>query len=152
MNELNRSFRLLQVDDASDEVVLLEYAIRRSGLPVECFSALGGAEAMCHLDSASTELPDTILLDVEMPEISGFDVLDYIRQNRSFSHIPVVMFSSSSDERDVFRARKMGATAYVLKPTCLDATVEFVAALYESWSRCEPLVGWCEFMKNGLSK
>ena len=61
-------------------------------------------------------LPDLILLDINMPKVDGFEVLSTIRQSPNLRTIPVIILSSSCEERDVYRAYDLGANCYLSKP------------------------------------
>jgi DNA-binding response OmpR family regulator len=64
--------------------------------------------------------PDLMILDINMPEISGFDMLEYVRRNPDWQDIPIVMLSTESSEVLIEQAIEMGADAYVSKPVTID--------------------------------
>ncbi len=75
--------------------------------------------------SASRDLlagvqPDVIILDIMMPGVSGIDMLEFMRQQRDFTHIPIVMLSSETTDVQVDEAMELGADAFVFKPVTLD--------------------------------
>ena len=125
---MTRALRILQVDDESDDLFLFSHAVRAAALPVEVYAAAGGSDALLQLPDVK---PDLVLLDLNMPAISGFDVLAGLR--RSAPHPLVVIFSSSSERADIDRARHLGADGFYVKPCGLCDLVEFVRNLYEDW-------------------
>jgi CheY-like chemotaxis protein len=72
------------------------------------------------------ERPDMLILDIHMPEISGLDMLEYVRRNPNWRRIPVIILSSEASEIEIERAMDLGADAYICKPVTLD---ELEAAL-----------------------
>ena len=75
-----------------------------------------------------------------MPEMSGFEVLEALKGEAA--ELAVVMYSSSEHERDIERARELGAHAYCVKPPGLEQLVEFIKVLYHSWVRAEKPCQW----------
>jgi DNA-binding response OmpR family regulator len=66
------------------------------------------------------ETPDILLLDINMPEVSGFDMLEFIRRRSQWDHLPVIMLSSETTDAQVDHGRQLGADAYLFKPVSLD--------------------------------
>lgn len=80
------------------------YNILTAGNSIEAFKAIEGPEKI-----------DLILLDLLLPDIDGFMILEKIRQNKQFQTIPVIVFSNLSEEKDVSRATKLGASEFMIK-------------------------------------
>src|ERR1043166_4567515 len=78
---------------------------------------------------ATSGLPRLILLDIDLPGMSGHDVLNAIRESRETAHIPVVMFTSAEDDRNVVRAFSTGATSYIVKPVQFERFQETIKSL-----------------------
>jgi len=102
---------LLVVDDNEVNRDLLSRRLRRLGHEVEC--AAGGAEALAML--AARE-PDLVLLDVMMPDMNGYEVLERIKQSESLRHVPVIMVSALDELASVVRCIELGAADYLPKP------------------------------------
>lgn len=85
-------------------------------------------------DRAAHPLPDVLLLDLNMPGMNGFEVLEAIRREPSCKRLIVHVMSASSRELDIDRAYELGANSYVVKPGRVDDLVRFVATL-EQWHR-----------------
>ena len=106
----------LLIDDDLDDRLLFQIALEDSKAHVGYMEASGCNEALKLLENSS-ELPDYIFLDLNMPEIDGVECLSILKQHNRFAHIPVIIFSTSSDPEDVSRTRKLGAIDFVSKPS-----------------------------------
>ena len=125
----------LLVEDDPNQALLMERAFQKAGVLAPLPTMKDGEEAIAYLSKLAeaghpdVSLPSIIILDQELPRKSGLQVLEWIRGNRSVTHIPVVILSSSTNPDHVNRAYQLGAYSYLLKPTSLDALVELVARL-----------------------
>lgn len=115
---------LLVVDD--DEVILTiaELGLKRAG-----FNVVRCTSGMACLESLMYYTPDMILLDVEMPIMSGIQTLEVIRSNEEFKDIPVMFLTGSTDTGTVVAAKSLGAVGYVVKPFIPQELVEKVKAI-----------------------
>ncbi|HEU4698757.1 MAG TPA: response regulator [Gemmatimonadales bacterium] len=86
-------------------------------------------------DGRPAGLPRLVLLDLELPKLDGFEVLQQLKANPRTRMIPVVVFTSDADERDVVRCYQLGANSCVAKPVAFDAFRETVAELGRYWLR-----------------
>lgn len=100
--------------------------------------AKDGFEALAflrqQLQSGDGSLPDVILLDLNMPNMDGFEVLAEVKSAPLLRRIPVVVFSTSGDQEDVDRAYEEGANSYVLKPARLDDLKQSLELVATYWS------------------
>ena len=103
--------RVLVVDDESDIVALVAYHLAKSGYLVS--TATNGSEAITR---TRQEHPGLIVLDLMLPDISGFEVLETIRADESISDTPVLMLTARRDEPDRIRGLSLGADDYLTKP------------------------------------
>ena len=106
-----RAARVLVVDDNEVNRELLSRRLRRLGHDVEC--ATGGAEALA---MAAAREPDLVLLDVMMPDMNGYEVLERIKESASLRHVPVIMVSALDELSSVVRCIELGAADYLPKP------------------------------------
>lgn len=90
-----------------------------------------------YADRRKFPLPNVILTDLKMPGMDGFAFLEWLRDNPEYSIVPVVVYSNSHLERDVREAYRLGANAYISKPSALKDMVQMLRLIYEFWSRCE---------------
>ena len=103
--------RILVVDDEPDITALVAYHLARSGYRVS--TAANGVEA---LQAARDEQPALIVLDLMLPELSGFEVLERIRADKSLAETPVLMLTARRDEPDRVQGLSLGADDYLVKP------------------------------------
>jgi CheY-like chemotaxis protein len=126
--------RILLVDDDPNDVELTVAALSEHKLNAEIKDVADGAQALDYLHRRGAYAaeppghPSVILLDIKMPKVDGLTVLRRIRSDAKLWMIPIVMFTSSREERDLMRSYQLGANAYVVKPL---EYVEFMDALKE---------------------
>jgi CheY-like chemotaxis protein len=83
----------------------------------------------------SNPLPSFMLLDLKMPRMDGFDVLEWLARRPEFNHIPAYILSSFSNYPDVQRARELGAKDYLVKPVQVSELVGMIQKLYADWNK-----------------
>lgn len=106
-----RAARILVADNDEDVLTLVAFRLERAGY--EVLVARDGAQA---LDRARAELPDLCVLDVMMPQLTGYDVTQRLRADPRTRAIPVILLTARVQEADVERGYDAGADAYVRKP------------------------------------
>lgn len=130
---------LLVEDDADDERLTLR-AMAKNNLSNEIVVARDGAEALDYLFGTGAFagrdpaiLPHVVLLDLKLPKMDGLAVLQRIRNDERTKFLPVVVLTSSSEERDQIRSYGLGANSYVRKPVDFDRFIEAVTQLGLYW-------------------
>ncbi|MDB6125191.1 MAG: putative response regulator, CheY [Pedosphaera sp.] len=131
---------LLIVDDREDDVLLTKRAFQRAGSKCQIEVCQNGEQAIQYLagqgnyrDRAAHPLPELILLDIKMPGIDGFQVLQWLRNQAFLKAIPVVMLTTSDEPKDVTRAYKAGANSYLVKPIDYEQLEKNLPLLLEYW-------------------
>lgn len=116
--------KVLVVDDEPNIVLSLEFLMEQAGF--EVVTAEDGEQALARINDAH---PDLLLLDISLPGISGFDVLEQLRGNAATAQLPIIMLTAHG--RDVEREKGMalGADDYITKPFSTQSLVEKVKAL-----------------------
>ncbi|MEP6757365.1 MAG: response regulator [Chthonomonadales bacterium] len=99
---------------------------------VEALAYLNGEESFG--DRENYPFPDLLLLDLNMPRINGFEVLEWIRDQEKFRHLLVHVMSYSSRDSDIERAYELHANSYIVKPSRVDRLTELIIALHQ-WHR-----------------
>lgn len=127
--EDNESDELLTVRALEKAQVANEIAVVRDG--EEALEYLFGTGAYAGRDV--TQLPTVVLLDLNLPKIGGLDVLRRIRADERTRHLPVVVLTSSGEERDVVQSYQLGANAYVRKPVDFNEFAQATKALGLFW-------------------
>jgi two-component system, chemotaxis family, response regulator Rcp1 len=125
---------ILLVDDSRADVELVKYWLGgRPGAP-RLIVAQDGVEALRMLrENSGTPRPDLILLDLNLPLKPGHRVLAEIKQDPQLRHIPVVILSSSSAERDIASAYELHANCYLTKPMDIDSFADALRSIEEFW-------------------
>lgn len=130
---------LVAEDDRTDAYFLNEVFIR-SGIQANIKFVRDGQEAVWYLkgekefsDRTANPFPQILLLDLKMPRMDGFDVLDWIRGQAQCRRLKIIVLSSSAELQDIDRAYDLGASSYLTKPTGAPAMVDMVRRLKEYW-------------------
>ncbi|NJL90251.1 MAG: response regulator [Coleofasciculaceae cyanobacterium SM2_1_6] len=126
----NRS--ILLVEDNPDDEKLVIRSLRRSKIVNEINVARNGEEALNILFS-DAPLPTVVLLDIKLPKIDGLEVLRRLRAHDRTRLLPIVVLTSSSEERDIIDSYSLGANSYVRKPVEFDKFAEAVQQLGLYW-------------------
>lgn len=130
-------FDILYVEDNHSTIRLVEEAFVESGMSVRLHAVQTGSEALdvltCERDQTTTPHPDLVLLDLDLTEMSGLDVLEQVRDRPALCSIPVVVFTDSDDTADIEAAYDCGANAYVQKPSDFDDLVAFARRAVDFW-------------------
>jgi CheY-like chemotaxis protein len=126
---------ILLVDDRSVDIDLTRRAFAKRKLlnPIEV--ARDGEQALAYFDrwEAGEPLPICILLDLRMPKINGLEVLRRLKSHPRFSSIPVIMLTTSKDDRDVEEAYKLGCNSYIIKPVEFEKFMEVASNIEVYW-------------------
>jgi len=133
---------ILVADDDAQDTMLVKMAVERGSLGLQLSSVKDGEEAINYLlgrekfsDRQTHPFPKMLLLDLKMPRLSGFDVLSFVRQQPELRKLPVVIFSSSDDPKDIQRAYDSGANSYLCKPHSNDDLSALLKALEDYWCK-----------------
>ena len=131
---------ILYVEDEETDVLLLQHALSRASITNLLKTVKDGKAAKDYLagyppftDRRVHPLPGLVLLDLNLPYWSGFEVLEWIRQQPQLRRLPVVIFTSSSRPGDISRAYDAGANGYLVKPNALAELTSQVLALRDFW-------------------
>ncbi len=112
---------------ADDSVYIRQSII--TTLSHEGFDVKEAVDGLQTLEQLSKESPDLLLLDIEMPHLNGYDVLNIIRTHHEFAELKIIMLTSRSSEKHKRRARELGADAYLMKPCTKDLLLETIKSL-----------------------
>ncbi|MBM4136524.1 MAG: response regulator [Nitrospira sp.] len=140
--------RILLVEDNPNDVELTLEGLSEYNLANEVVVARDGAEALDYLYHREqfADLPDgnpaVILLDLKLPRVDGFEVLRIVKSDEKLKLIPVVVLTSSREERDLVESYKLGVNAYVVKPVDFHEFTDAVKELGIFWALInEPPLG-----------
>jgi len=124
--------RILVADDSRDDVFLLRQAFSEAGLAASIDHMLDGEQAIQYLLKADPA-PDLILLDLKMPRMDGFGVLECLRTQPRLRDLPVVVLSASIIEEDKNKAKALGARAFFTKPASSEDLIALVTNISQQW-------------------
>jgi CheY-like chemotaxis protein len=131
---------IVLVEDNPDDASLAIRALRKNGINNSLIHLKDGEEAIdfifcrgSYSHRSFDELPKLILLDLKMPKVDGFEVLKQVKSDARTSRIPVVLLTSSNQERDVLKSYQLGGNSYIVKPVEFELFVKTVAGMGLYW-------------------
>ncbi|HET8934991.1 MAG TPA: response regulator [Polyangiales bacterium] len=128
--------KIMLVDDNEADIELTKSTLEEGKVRMHIFTAMDGQDALDQLEATlkkGEELPDLILLDLNMPRLDGRGFLSKLRQTEQLKAIPVVVLTSSDAEQDIVKSYKLGANCYVNKPVGLDEFQKIVRTVEHFW-------------------
>jgi two-component system, response regulator len=127
--------RILLVDDSADDVALTLRALRKNDITNTVQVASDGEEALRCLfpEDGQEPLPALVLLDLNMPKVSGLEVLRKIRGHQRTRYLPVVVLTTSSEDRDIAQTYDLGGNSFVRKPVAFDEFLNTMRMLGCYW-------------------
>jgi DNA-binding response OmpR family regulator len=140
MESTNKLGRILMVEDDPKDVELTLTALEEYNLANEVVVTRDGEKALDYLfcrgeyKMRSGENPAVMLLDLKLPKVDGLEVLKQVKSNENLRMIPVVVLTSSKEERDMVASYKLGVNAYVVKPVDFHEFVNAIKELGVFWA------------------
>jgi len=129
----DRSLEILLVEDNPRDEELTLHSLRRHNVTNKIHVVRDGQEALDYLFGGETSTPRVILLDLKLPKVDGLDVLRRVKGDDRTRDIPVVVLTSSREERDLAEAYKLGVNSYVVKPVNFERFADAVRQLGLYW-------------------
>ena len=130
---------ILMADDDDDDFLLTRKALEESKLLNTLIRVKDGEELLDYLlkrgnyETAEVERPGVILLDLNMPRKDGREALKEIKSNPELSEIPVVIFTTSKAEEDIYRSYQLGVNSFITKPVTFENLIKVMKALGKYW-------------------
>jgi CheY-like chemotaxis protein len=140
---MDQPLHVLLVDDDADDREIFTWTLNNIYPSAVIATATDGEDALERLEQWDY-IPDIIFLDLNMPRMNGFDFLQHIRRRDKWRELPVIVYSTSSNPRDIARSRETGATDYIVKGTEM-ATVR--RDLLQALERYRPPLSEHEYRK-----
>lgn len=132
---------LLVVEDSEDDIFFIERIFRQLGARCELRFARDGVEAVEYLsgkgrfkDRGKFPVPTMILMDLKMPRMNGFEVLEWMQKQPEIKLIPTIVVTSSTLQEDVTRAYRLGANAVMNKPVDKDSLLQMLKTFHVYWT------------------
>lgn len=140
-------FRILIADDDADDVQLTKDCFAENKLDIAVNDVGDGQILMDHLKEMSgvaglKNLPQLILLDLNMPRKNGLEALKELKQDDMLRKIPVVIFSTSNASKDIEKAYELGASCFVSKPNTMEEWCDKMGKLGNFWMECVKVSVW----------
>ena len=137
MTRKTKPIDILLVEDNPGDVRLTQEALRDAKVRNTLHVVSNGVEALAFLRQigqyAGALHPDLILLDLNLPQMSGNEVLEHIKQDEELRRIPVVVLTTSQAEQDIVKSYNLHANAYVVKPVDLEQFIIVVKSIESFW-------------------
>lgn len=124
---------IVLVEDNPDDEALTLRALKKQNIANEIVVLRDGVEALEFLLAPENPLPHLVLLDLKLPKVDGLTVLKQLRDEPRTELIPIVVLTSSNEDRDVIEGYRLGANSYIQKPVDFDQFAEAVRALGLYW-------------------
>lgn len=133
-----RSLRVMFVEDNPDDIEITRRAFRQRDLVSDIEVMRDGQDVVDRLlpEGAGAEVPhppDLILLDLNLPRLNGFEVLERLRASERFTAVPIVVLSASGRQEDVLRSYHLGANSYLQKPAVFEEFTDLLEVLGRYW-------------------
>ncbi len=142
---MNKLINILLVEDNEGDILLTREALESGKLINNLDVTRNGELAINFLtdiiENNEKDLPDMILLDINLPKKNGQDVLHFIKEHDLLKHIPVIMLTTSSSEKDVLTSYRNHANCYITKPIDVNNFMSIIAKLEEFWISIVKLPG-----------
>lgn len=139
MNEMSQ-FTVLLVEDDLNDIFLVKRAFKRAQVTNPLQVVTDGAEAIQYLqgkgkyaDRRTYPLPKLIVMDIRMPRKTGFEVLEWVKNDGQLKRIPIIIVSSSDSPQEINRAYELGANAYMIKPMDFKSVENLFQSITHYW-------------------
>jgi CheY-like chemotaxis protein len=129
----NEELRVMLVEDNPEDVAFTRIILKKNRLDrnlVVAADGKGAIETLERLAEDGSKIPDLILLDINLPDISGIELLTRLKLDPRFSRIPVVMLTGSNVDDDIQRSYDLGAITYLVKPISKDALMLVIKNIF----------------------
>jgi len=130
---MDLKIKVLLVEDNPEDAAVTARVLKHNMLSNGLIIAASGNEALSALkNKSSSELPQLILLDINLPDVSGIDLLTRIKSDSNLNAIPVVILTGSNEDQDIQKSYDLGASSYLVKPISNDALMLVIERLFYS--------------------
>jgi CheY-like chemotaxis protein len=128
---------ILLVEDDNVDAMTVKRAMRDLKVGHSVIHLVNGEEAMKYLTSPDTEKPFLVLLDLNMPKMNGIEFLKVMKTNSELKTIPVIVLTTSKEQRDILSSFELGASGYMVKPVDYSKFVEILSKVMIYWNSSE---------------
>lgn len=131
---MKKTLKILLIEDDTIEVMKFIKVIETLGEKHQIIESKNGEEAMDTLKSTK-QLPDIIVLDLNMPKVNGVEFLSSLKEDATLKYIPAIVLTTSNNPKDIMECYKIGIAGYILKPLKYEDYVSRIKKVLEYW--CE---------------
>ena len=128
-----QSVDLLVVEDSPADVDLVEEVLTEFENNIELHVTRNGVEALGFIRDEEQDFPDLILLDLDLPQMNGFEFLDELKGDPDFKHLPVCVLTMSNAEEDILKAYRRGANSCLTKPLGFEEFNQIMQSVNSFW-------------------
>jgi len=130
-----KSIHILLIEDNEGDILLTLEGLEDSRIANRVSVIRDGKAAIDFFETTAdkSEIPDLVLLDINLPKKSGHEVLQYIKKSEKYNQLPVIMLTTSSSERDILSAYKHYANCYITKPIDVSEFMNAIAKIKDFW-------------------
>jgi CheY-like chemotaxis protein len=137
-------FPILIAEDDENDTLILQQALRKVGFCNPFHISENGQDAMQYMkgeepytDRKRFRFPRILFTDLKMPQVDGFELLDWLQRHPECNVIPRIVLSASQQEDDIQRAYKLGVNSYLVKPPSFDQLVSMLRVVFDYWNVCK---------------
>ena len=128
---------IMLVEDDDVDAMTVRRAFKDLNVQNQLVHSVNGEEALKYLKDSGNETPCVILLDLNMPKMNGTEFLGIVKSDETFMHIPVIVLTTSTEERDILESFKHSVGGYIVKPVDYKKFVEAIRTINMYWSLSE---------------
>ena len=130
-----RGINILLVEDNEGDILLTTEAFEDSKIVNKLTAIRDGKEAINFFEAITNkdDMPNLVLLDINLPKVSGHEVLLYIKNSEKFKSIPVIMLTTSSSEKDILQCYKNHVNCYITKPIDVSDFMQAITKIEDFW-------------------
>jgi len=134
---MRNSKPILLIEDDSVDVMTVKRALKDLNITNTLVHSVNGEEALEYLRNDSNNEPGIILLDLNMPKMNGIEFLEVVKADKTLKKIPVVVLTTSKNERDILETFELSAAGYIVKPADYKKFVETISVINRYWALSE---------------
>jgi CheY-like chemotaxis protein len=133
---MSQEKKVMIVDDEPASIKLFQEALKEINIKSDCQTASDGKDAFEKLKSKKEDLPELVFLDLNMPRMNGREFLAKFKKEKTYKHIPVIIWTTSSAQKDIDETTALGASYYLIKPNRFEDLCNQIKLVMEiDWKR-----------------
>ena len=135
-SKMQKALKILLIEDDTIEVIKFNRVLKTLGLNHTIIEAENGEDALLTLKEKETN-PDIVILDLNMPKLNGIEFLRILKADENLQHIPAIILTTSSNDKDILECYKIGIAGYILKPLRYEDYLDRIQKILAYWSTNE---------------